>query len=283
MQAFLPSSMRRGLVTLALAITIAATLGGGGSARAQSANAFGTDQRFCNRSALSQILSTSQSNLIGSAAGAALGGLLGNQIGKGSGNTLATIAGVVGGALAGGYVGRSMDPTDQACVGQTLENTPTSQTVAWQNPDSGSRYWVTPTGEFQGPNGEPCRNYITQAVVNGATQRTDSAACREGNGAWKPVSARGQATSRPPQVQQPAADNSLSTDTILKVQQRLREQGFYVRDNIDGQWGPRTMTAVQNFQRANSLNPTGQLDLQTLAALGLSQNPGQQQTSPPSQ
>lgn len=235
---------------------------------AQPNQTFGTDRNYCDNSALSQILSTSKGNLLGSAAGGALGGLLGNQIGKGSGNTLMTIVGVVGGALAGGYVGRSMAPADQACVGQTLEHTPTSQTVAWKNPDNGSSYWVTPQQSYQSSSGESCRKYVTQAVVNGQTQQTDDAACRGANGAWKPVSYSGQQAAPVPQAA-PAAPGAISTDTIIKVQQRLREQGFYVRDNIDGRWGPKTAAAVGNFQRANGLAPTSQLDVATLTKLGV--------------
>ena len=61
----------------------------------------------------------------------------------------------------------------------------------------------------------------------------------------------------------------ISTDTIIKVQQRLHDLGFYVRDNIDGQWGPRTATALQNFQRSKRLEPSGQLNPETLTALGV--------------
>ena len=270
------------LPTLAM-VAAAAVLFTSAPAAAQSNQTFGTDRNYCDNSTLSKILSTSKGNLLGSAAGGALGGLLGNQLGKGSGNTLMTIVGVVGGALAGGYVGRSMDPTDQACVGQTLEHTPTSQTVAWQNPDNGSRYWVTPQQSYQGPNGQPCRSYVTQAVVNGQRQQTDDAACRDANGGWKPVSYNGPQTGGPqtggpqtggqqtapvPQAS-PAAPGMISTDTIIKVQQRLRDQGFYVRDNIDGRWGPKTAAALGNFQRANGLTPTSQLDVATLTKLGV--------------
>jgi len=261
----------RRLPTLAMVAASVALLAGG-PAMAQSGQTFGTDQHYCDTGALSQILSTSKGNLIGSAAGAALGGLLGNQVGKGSGNTLMTIVGVVGGALAGGYVGRSMQPTDQACVGQTLEHAPTSQTVAWQNPDNGASYWVTPQQSYQGTNGEPCRKYVTQAVVNGQRQQTDDAACRDANGAWKPVSYNGQQAAPAPSASPAAAaaaPGAISTDTIIKVQQRLREQGFYVRDNIDGKWGPKTATALGNFQRANGLAPTSQLDVATLTKLGV--------------
>src|SRR5690348_7078042 len=235
------------------------------------AQSFGTDQRYCDHSALSQVLSTSKSNLIGSAAGAAAGGLLGSQFGKSSGKGVATVLGVVGGALAGGYIGRSMDDTDQNCVGQTLEHAPANQPVGWQNPGSGSSYWATPTADLRGPNGEPCRNYITEAVVQGVPQRTENTACKQRDGSWTPV-AEGAVPLTPapsPVVARPEAAPAVSRDTVLQVQQRLHDLGFYVRDNIDGNWGPRTAQAVKNFQRSKGLRPSGALDLDTLAALDL--------------
>ena len=252
-----------------------------GAAPAAAQSTFGTDQNSCDRSTLGQVLSTSKGNLLGSAAGGALGGLLGSQFGKGGGNTVMTIVGVVGGALAGGYIGRSMDPTDQACVGQTLEHTPSNQTVAWHNPDNGSSYWVTPTSSYQDQGGQPCRNYITQAVVNGQTQRTENTACRDQNGAWRPMNASAPG-GPPPQQAQPyggapygggGGGGPISSDTIFQVQQRLHDLGFYVRDNIDGRWGSHTAQALGNFQRSKGLNPTGQIDEQTMAALGIGQQP----------
>jgi surface antigen len=230
--------------------------------------AYGADRRSCDRGALSQVLSTSKGNLIGSAAGGAIGGLLGNQFGGGSGKALMTVVGVVGGALAGGYVGRSMEPADQACVSRSLEHTPTGQSVAWQNPDNGSSYWVTPTSTYQGGNGQPCRNFITQAVIDGRDQRVEGTACRQSNGAWKTVAGDG------------VAAEAVTADTVFKAQQKLHDLGFYVRDNIDGRWGPKTSAAVQNFQRAKGLGGTGQLDQPTLVALGLAEEPAQRTAQP---
>lgn len=149
------------------------------------AQTYGTDQGACDRGALSQILSTSTGNLLGSAGGAAAGGLLGNQFGKGGGNTALTVVGVLAGALAGGYVGRSMDPVDQACVGRALEHTPTSQTAAWRNGDTQSSYWVTPTRTYNDSSGTPCRDYTTDALVNGQRQRLAGSSCRQSDGAWR--------------------------------------------------------------------------------------------------
>ena len=52
---------------------------------------------------------------------------------------------------------------------------------------------------------------------------------------WTPVALHREQTSR----RRPGETGTLSTDTVLKVQQRLHDHGFRVRDNIDGQWGPR--------------------------------------------
>jgi surface antigen len=164
-----------GLLALGLAI---------GGASAQPRQTYGTDNGSCDRSLLSGVFSTSTENIVGSALGAAAGGLLGSQFGKGSGKTTMTIAGVLAGALAGGAIGRSMEPVDQACVSRTLENTPTGQTVAWQNPDSQSSYWVTPTKTYQS-GGAPCREYVTDAVIDGRREKVYGTACRQADGSWR--------------------------------------------------------------------------------------------------
>lgn len=241
-----------------------------GAASAQ--NYYGTDQRYCDRSAINQILSPTAGNIIGSAGGAAVGGLVGSQIGKSSGKTAATVIGVLGGALAGGYIGRSMDPVDQGCTTQSLEHAPVNQPVAWQNPNTGSSYWVTPTRDLRGPNNEPCREYVTDAVINGQRQQTRNLACEQRDGSWVPVAANQvRAVAPAPERAAPPRETqqAVSSDTVFKVQQRLHDLGFYVRDNIDGQWGPATATALRNFQRSRQLEPTGQLDSRTMAALDI--------------
>lgn len=88
----------------------------------------------CDRGLLAGTFSTSTNNIVGSLLGGAVGGLVGNQFGRGSGRTAMTVLGAVAGALAGGAIGRSMEPPDQACIGQTLEHAPTNRTVAWPQP-----------------------------------------------------------------------------------------------------------------------------------------------------
>ena len=168
------------VVAQALAVTVMATV----PLAAASAQTYGADNRACDRTSLSNVFSTSTNNIVGSAVGGAAGGLLGSQFGKGSGNTVMTIAGVLGGALAGGTVGRSMEPVDHGCIDQALEHAPSGQTVAWQNPDNHSSYWVTPTQTYQHA-GRPCRRYTTTALIEGRRQQLHGTACRQPDGAWK--------------------------------------------------------------------------------------------------
>jgi surface antigen len=168
--------------TAALALAAVAGLSLAGAARAQGY--YGIDRGTCDRSSLSHTFDTSSNNIVGSALGAAAGGLLGSQFGHGSGKTTMTVVGVLGGALAGGAIGRSMQPVDQACVNQTLEHGQTGQTVAWQNPDDGSTYQVTPTRSYE-DNGTNCREYTTTGIIDGQQQQILGRACRQPDGTWK--------------------------------------------------------------------------------------------------
>jgi surface antigen len=193
----------------ALLVTALVMLGASGPARAQLpqlSQMFGTDQGTCDRGSLAGILGTSSGNslggaasgggnlanilspsagnLLGSAAGAGGGGLLSSKLGGGKGSNLMTVAGLLAGALAGGKVGRTMDPADHGCIGRTLENAPNNKTNVWQNLATQSSYWVTPTKTFQRAN-TSCRNYITDALIDGKRQRVSGTACRQPDGSWK--------------------------------------------------------------------------------------------------
>jgi peptidoglycan hydrolase-like protein with peptidoglycan-binding domain len=63
----------------------------------------------------------------------------------------------------------------------------------------------------------------------------------------------------PPQVQQ---------DIITKAQMILMRQGYY-REGIDGLYGPTMNFALRNYQMRFGLQPTGRLDVETLASLSL--------------
>ncbi len=59
---------------------------------------------------------------------------------------------------------------------------------------------------------------------------------------------------------------------VLGVQSRLAQQGYY-RGPTDGLFGPGTASALRTFQLRFGLSPSSRLDMETIAALGLS--PGQ--------
>lgn len=60
----------------------------------------------------------------------------------------------------------------------------------------------------------------------------------------------------------------VDSQTVRQVQKTLNDRGFRT-GGVDGLMGPQTQAALVNFQRAEKLQPTGKLDRQTLAALGV--------------
>jgi surface antigen len=201
------------------------------------------------------VLSTSKGNLIGSAAGGAMGGLVGNQFGSGAGKGVMTGLGVVGGALAGGYVGRSAEGCDH----------PSQRAAAPQGASPAPRHTASaraPAGREAAAESRTCRQVVSETVIDGRQQQVEGIACLDPDGVWRTASG-------------PAAERAAQADLVLRAQQRLHYQGFYVRDNVDGRWGPSTSAALRNFQRANGLPSTGQLDVPTRTALNLDAAPEQ--------
>lgn len=70
-------------------------------------------------------------------------------------------------------------------------------------------------------------------------------------------------------MQQQDGSQAQSSDMVRKAQQALKEKGFDPGP-VDGMMGPRTQQAIKQFQESQAnLKPTGKLDQQTLAALGI--------------
>ncbi|MCB1802921.1 MAG: glycine zipper 2TM domain-containing protein [Gammaproteobacteria bacterium] len=120
-----------------------------------------------------------QGNLIGAIAG----GVLGSKVGGGSGRIAATIAGTLLGGYIGGNIGRQMDDGDRYRAGEALEATPTYQSSSWQNPDNGNSYSVTPTRTYY-DGSRPCREYTTEAWIDGRRETVTGNACRQSDGTW---------------------------------------------------------------------------------------------------
>ena len=122
---------------------------------------------------------------IGQVLGGIAGAAVGSQIGDGTGRLIAIIGGAAIGVLVGGSIGRAMDRADYACVDHTLEYAETGQTVAWENPDNGAQYRVTPKETYQNAQGRYCREYVTEAVIDGRTRQVYGTACRQPDGSWE--------------------------------------------------------------------------------------------------
>lgn len=124
---------------------------------------------------------------VGTLTGGVVGGLIGSQFGGGSGKVAAAAGGALLGAYLGGNIGRTMDRLDRLEMQKALETAPTGRAIVWQNPDNGNRYTVQPTRTYY-TNQQPCREYITKAIIGGRAQQIYGKACRQADGSWRVVS-----------------------------------------------------------------------------------------------
>ena len=120
---------------------------------------------------------------IGTLVGAGSGAFIGSQIGGGTGQLAAVAIGALLGGYIGGSIGQDMDELDQYKTQQSLETSPTGSTMTWNNPDTDIDYSVTPTRTYETASG-PCRNYTTEAVIEGRAEIVHGTACRGDDGSW---------------------------------------------------------------------------------------------------
>lgn len=123
---------------------------------------------------------------IGTFVGAGTGAFVGSQIGSGTGQLAAVAIGALLGGYVGGSIGQDMDELDRYRTQQALEYSPTGSSVAWNNPDTGVDYSVTPTHTYDSHAG-PCREYTTEAIINGQAETVYGTACRQADGSWQAV------------------------------------------------------------------------------------------------
>lgn len=134
--------------------------------------------------ALAGCASSGPNQQAGTIIGGVLGGVLGAQVGKGDGRTAAIIAGSLAGAAIGGSIGRTMDDNDRRRVAETLEGVRTGVPNTWRNPDTGAQYSVTPTRTYETSSG-PCREFTTEAIIDGKREKIYGTACRQPDGSWR--------------------------------------------------------------------------------------------------
>lgn len=78
-------------------------------------------------------------------------------------------------------------------------------------------------------------------------------------------------SSVPGGVSPPEVGSRLTLAATRNLQSRLRQLGYY-NGTIDGQWGPSSEGAITRFQQASGIPPTGRVNPQTVAAMGLDPN-----------
>ena len=139
------------------------------------------------------------------------------------------------------------------------------------------------TGEI---NDETLRSLSSSSnSVAAATRSNSKPAATQPNRARPDASARLSQSSPPPSFSEPdrrietnpsysasfyqAAPLRVNRRITAAAQYQLMSSGYY-RGRIDGTYGSQTAFAVRAFQSSAGLRPTGQLDMQTLEALGLS-------------
>ena len=127
-----------------------------------------------------------ENTTIGAVAGALIGGGAGSLIGQGTGRVVAVAAGAIAGGLVGGYIGHSMDSSDNAQFCECMNNNPPHKPHHWKNKKTGARYTVIPTSTQVSYNGNNnCRTYETTAWIDGKKQATQGTACRQNDGTWQ--------------------------------------------------------------------------------------------------
>src|SRR5690606_35926509 len=75
------------------------------------------------------------------------------------------------------------------------------------------------------------------------------------------------------QAQQAGTERNLQAmqrdpQTVRQIQQKLEDEGYRV-GAVDGIWGPKTSSALKEFQQAQCLDADGKLSQSILSALGI--------------
>ena len=72
------------------------------------------------------------------------------------------------------------------------------------------------------------------------------------------------------QAQQQQGQQQSRSEAVKELQQALNDQG-YSAGPVDGIMGPQTQSAVRNYQEAQGMQASGEVDQETLSSLGLSE------------
>lgn len=130
----------------------------------------------------------------------------------------------------------------------------------------GSPYDQPQSGQYQDQNEPQNDQYQNDQNSNGPNGQTNPGYGNAPNGQYDQ---NGQYGNSGP-MNGPA---NLDRDDVRRLQLTLRHAG-YDPGRADGNWGQQTASALADFQRANGIEPTGNLDKRTARALGLPPDQG---------
>ena len=119
-------------------------------------------------------------------AGATAGGLI--SAGLFGDKPGAIVAGALVGGIVGNQIGQKMDEQDKVNMSSAITTTPINSQATWTNTETKTTYTVTPTKQYQSPQGQYCREYSTYITVGGQEQKAHGTACRQLDGSWKVIS-----------------------------------------------------------------------------------------------
>ena len=105
--------------------------------------------------------------------------------------------------------------------------------------------------------------------LSAAAFANESSNSSQNESSWGKATQRVESMNDQQQGQSQSAEQS--PDLVKQAQEKLSALGKDV-GTPDGQLGQKTQQALQEFQQENGLQPSGQLDSQTLAALDIDQS-----------
>ena len=123
----------------------------------------------------------------GALLGGATGALAGAQFGGGSGRLYTTAAGAILGVMMGSHIGARMDEADKIRAEQAYNRAGSAsvgQNISWSNPHSGHHGNVKTLREGRSGHGEYCREFQSNAYIDGHRETVYSTACQGQDGRW---------------------------------------------------------------------------------------------------
>ena len=182
--------------------------------------------------------------------------------------TVGAASGAVGGAVVGGPVGAVAGGAIGGAAGHELAKSDSTSAPSGSSStsSSGSNYAssrTTPSSSSSATRNSEMASGGTSGTNSSTASSTDTSRTGAQNGSV--------AMNNPSSGSNAQGTKMMARDEYLRqVQQSLNDQG-YNAGPVDGIWGPKTAAALKKFQGDHGLQANGQIDAQTITALGITQ------------